>query len=131
MRRSRRIFASLSDALSSTSPRSERVREMAYIMVIITASNEEEASLISKALVEEKLIACANRFPVNSIYTWQGKVENENEIMLLCKTQEKNLDAIIRRVKELHSYEVPEIVAIPIIGGSKDYLDWVDENTRT
>lgn len=102
---------------------------MAHIMVIITTANEEEASMISRALVDERLIACANRFPVNSIYTWQGKVEDEGEIMLLCKTREKNLDAIISRVKDLHSYEVPEIIAIPIIGGSEDYLDWVDENT--
>ncbi len=103
--------------------------EMSHILVMITAPNEEEAHLISRTLLEEKLIACANRFPVNSIYTWQGKVEDEGEVMLLCKTREKNLDAIIARVKELHSYEVPEIIAFPIIGGSMDYLDWVDENT--
>ena len=102
---------------------------MAYIMVIITTSNEEEARSISRALVDEKLIACANRFPVNSIYTWKGKVEEDSEIMLICKTRENNQDAIISRVKEMHSYDVPEIIAIPIIGGSKDYLDWVDENT--
>jgi len=103
---------------------------MSHILVMITAPNEEEARRISMTLVEEKLIACANSFPVNSIYTWQGKVEDEKEIMLLCKTRENNLDAIISRVKDLHSYEVPEIIALPIIGGSKDYLDWVDENTR-
>ena len=102
---------------------------MAHIMVMITTSNEEEACLISRTLVDEKLIACANRFPVNSIYTWQGKAEDESEIMLLCKARENNLDAIIARVKDLHSYEVPEIIAIPIIGGSDDYLDWVDKNT--
>ncbi len=103
---------------------------MTYVMVIITAPNDAEASKISMTLLEEKLIACANRFPINSIYTWQGKVEEEGEIMLLCKTREDKLDAIISRVKELHSYDVPEIIAIPIIGGSKDYLDWVDNNTK-
>lgn len=103
---------------------------MTYVMVIITAPDEKEARRISNTLVEEKLIACANRFPVNSIYTWQGKIEDEAEVMLLCKTREDRLDAVISRVKELHSYDVPEIIAIPIIGGSKDYLDWVDNNTK-
>ncbi len=107
-----------------------RRNEMAYIMVIITAPNDAEASKISMTLVEEKLIACANRFPVNSIYTWQGEVEDESEIMLVCKTREDRLDAIISRVKELHSYDVPEIIAIPIIGGAKEYLDWVESSTK-
>ena len=107
-----------------------RRNEMTYVMVIITAPNDAEASRISMALVNEKLIACANRFPINSIYTWQGKVEDEKEVMLVCKTLEYKLDAVISRVKELHSYDVPEIIAIPIIGGSKDYLDWVENNTR-
>ncbi|MCK5038941.1 MAG: divalent-cation tolerance protein CutA [Thermoplasmata archaeon] len=102
---------------------------MSHILVMITAPNDKEATMISQTLLDEKLIACANRFPVNSIYRWQGKVEDDEEIMLLCKTQDIRLDEIITRVKELHSYEVPEIIAIPMIGGSEDYLAWVDENT--
>ena len=104
---------------------------MSHILVMITAPNDKEATMISQTLLDEKLIACANRFPVNSIYRWQGKVEDDSEVMLLCKSLEKNLDEIIARVKELHSYEVPEIIAIPIIGGSEDYLAWVDENTKS
>ena len=101
-----------------------------YILVMITASDDQEASMLSHALVDEKLIACANRFPVQSIYRWQDNVENEAEVMLVCKTLASNLDALVKRVKELHSYDVPEIIALPILGGSKDYLDWVGENTE-
>ena len=99
------------------------------IMIMITAANEEEASKISRALHKEKLIACANRFPVNSIYSWQGMVYDEAEVMLVCKTKDELLDKVIARVKKLHSYDIPEIIAIPIVGGSQDYLDWVDEST--
>ena len=86
--------------------------------------------MLSHALVDEKLIACANRFPVQSIYRWQDNVENEAEVMLVCKTLASNLDALVKRVKVLHAYDVPEIIALPILGGSKDYLDWVGENTE-
>ncbi len=99
------------------------------IMIMITAANEEEASKISRALDKDKLIACANRFPVNSIYRWQGMVYDEQEVMLVCKTKDELLDKVIARVKKMHSYDIPEIIAIPIVGGSQDYLDWLDEST--
>jgi len=98
-------------------------------LVIITASDDSEARLISKTLVEEKLIVCANRFPVESIFRWQGEIIEDAEVMLFCKTREELLERLIKRVKELHSYDVPEIIAIPIVGGSKNYLNWVKENT--
>ncbi len=102
-----------------------------YIVVLITAANDDEASMLGKALVQEKLIACANLSPVNSIYRWKGELYEEAEVMLTCKAMEANLEKIIARVKELHSYEVPEIIALPILGGSKDYLDWVEENSSS
>ena len=100
-----------------------------YITVMITAANDDEASMLGRALVQEKLIACANLYSVNSIYHWKDKLYEEVEVTLMCKTVEANLEKIISRVKELHSYDVPEIVALPIIGGSKEYLDWVSENS--
>ncbi len=100
------------------------------IIVLITAQNEEEAGLISRTLVDERLIACANSLPVRSIYRWKDKIEDDSEILLICKSKEELLDKLIERVKELHSYEVPEIIALPITGGSEDYLKWVDENTK-
>ncbi len=100
------------------------------IVVLITAPNDDEAGMISEILVEERLIACANRLPVRSIYRWREKIEDDAEILLLCKTKKELLDKLIERVKELHSYEVPEIIAVPIVGGSDDYLKWVDESTE-
>ncbi len=100
------------------------------LLVMITAANEAEALNISKTLVEERLIACANQFPVRSIFSWEGKIENASEIMLLCKSKESIFDHLLRRVQELHSYDVPEIIAIPITAGSEDYLGWVDDSTR-
>ena len=100
------------------------------IVVLITAPNDDEAGKISEILVEERLIACANRLPVHSIYRWKDKTEDDKEILLICKTKEELLDKLIERVRELHSYEVPEIIAVPIVGGSDDYLKWVDESTK-
>ena len=100
------------------------------VAVIVTASSEEEAKTISYTLVDEKLIACANCFPIASVYRWQGEVHEDIEVMLLCKTKESLVDKVITRVKELHSYDVPEIISIPILGGSKDYLKWIDESVR-
>ncbi len=100
-----------------------------YIIVIVTAPSEQEASSISNGLVDLGLIACANRFPVRSVFKWQGEVENEEEVMVICKTLEMNLDQVIAKVKELHSYQVPEIIAVPIVGGSEDYLKWIGDNS--
>ena len=101
-----------------------------YIAVMITAANDDEASMLGRTLVQEKLIACANLLPVNSIYCWKSELCEEVEVTLVCKTVSTNLERIISRVKELHSYEVPEIVALPIIGGSQDYLNWVEKSTQ-
>lgn len=101
------------------------------LIVLITTKNEEEAGLISRTLVDERLIACANRLPVRSVYRWKDKIEDDAEVLLICKTKEDLLDKLIERVKDLHSYEVPEIVAIPIVGGSDDYLKWVDESIKS
>ena len=100
-----------------------------YQIVVITAANDDEARMLGKTLVEEKLVACANIFPVNSIYRWKGDLYEEVEVMLFCKTTEENVEKVIARVKELHSYEVPEIIALPIIAGSQEYLAWVENST--
>ena len=107
---------------------SSRKRNARYCVVFITAPNEKEAWLLSEALVEEKLAACASMAPVRSIYTWKNKTERSEEVLLICKTKTSLLDKLIKRVKKLHSYEVPEIIALPIIDGSEDYLEWVEES---
>ena len=98
-----------------------------FIVVFVTTGNDQEASTIGQILVNEKLAACANRIPnLHSIFHWKGELCQEDEVILLLKSRQDLLDRIIRRVKELHSYEVPEIIALPIIGGSEDYLQWIE-----
>ncbi len=100
------------------------------IVVLITASSEDEAERISKLLVEERLAACVNIVPVRSIFFWSGMIQNAHESLLIMKTRLPLLEQLITRVKSLHSYTVPEILALPIIGGSDDYLAWLKEMTR-
>lgn len=104
--------------------------ETPYIVVLITASDEEEAAKIAQILVEEKLVACVNIVPgLRSIYTWQGEIEDETESLMLCKTRRDLFDSLQNRVKELHSYTVPEIIGLPVIAGSNDYLGWIRDVT--
>lgn len=101
------------------------------IVVYITASNEEEAVKLAKALVETKLAACVSIAKnVRSIYSWQGKIEDESETLMIVKTQKIHFKALCAKVKELHSYTVPEIIALPIIEGAEDYLKWLKEVTE-
>ncbi len=100
------------------------------IVIFITTSSLEEAEKIGKKLVEEKLVACVNIIPrVKSIFTWQEKICEEGESLLIIKTKEVLFDDILKKVKTLHSYTVPEVIALPIIKGLEDYLKWVREVT--
>ncbi|MEW6586308.1 MAG: divalent-cation tolerance protein CutA [Nitrospirota bacterium] len=103
---------------------------MDNIVVLITAANEEEGAAIAKALVEGRLAGCVNIIKgIRSIYQWEGKVEDEAEILMIAKTQKFLFDKLAKKVKELHCYTVPEIIALPIIDGSEDYLRWLREAT--
>jgi len=101
------------------------------IIIFITASSFAEAQKISEGLLKEKLIACANiTREVKSFFWWEGKLDNAEEVLLILKSRRKLLPKIIKTVKSLHSYQVPEIIALPIIGGNKDYLQWVGDSIR-
>ncbi len=103
---------------------------MENIAVFITASGEDEAASIARALVEGRLAACVNIVRnLRSIYSWQGKVEDESEVLMIVKTQKKLFNSLAQKVRELHSYTVPEIIALPIVDGSEDYLKWLKEVT--
>ncbi|HHT9129235.1 MAG TPA: divalent-cation tolerance protein CutA [Candidatus Brocadiaceae bacterium] len=102
------------------------------IVIFVTASSINEARKIGRTLVEEGLVACCNiSQSIESIFKWQGNINVENEVLIILKTKENLFNAVEKRVKQLHSYEVPEIIALPIIQGSKDYLDWVAKETVT
>ncbi len=101
-----------------------------FVVVFVTCGSEEEASKIARALVEERLAACANIVsPIRSIYRWEGKIWDEREWLLVIKTQETRFQDLEKRVKSLHSYEVPEVISLPILAGSSSYLNWLGENT--
>jgi len=98
------------------------------VVVLITASSDEEAMKIGRALVEEHLAACANVVSnVRSLFFWDNATRDERETLLICKSRLLLMERIIERVKSLHSYTVPEIIALPIVAGSKDYLEWMNE----
>jgi periplasmic divalent cation tolerance protein len=102
-----------------------------YVLVYITSSSEEESVMIGNKLVAERLAACANIVgKIKSFYWWQGNLEKDQESVLIVKSLESKMDKIISRVKELHSYENPCIVALPIISGSDDYLNWIKEEVQ-
>jgi len=101
------------------------------MVIFITAPTVEEGQKIAHCLVSEHLVACVNIVsPVQSIFYWQEKVCDEKEALLICKTRSLFFEKITNRVKELHSYSVPEVIALPVIEGSADYLRWVREVTR-
>ena len=102
-----------------------------YIVVLVTTADKEEAQRISQILLENKKAACINIIPnVNSSYWWEGKIEKEKEYLLIVKTTGTMFDELVKLVRECHSYKVPEIIAIPIIAGNPDYLDWIDETIQ-
>ncbi len=95
-------------------------------MILCTCGKKEEAASIARTLVEERLAACVNVMPgIESVYRWRGKVESAEEVLLLVKTTEERFPAVRDRIAELHSYDTPEIIALPVMTGSENYLAWL------
>jgi len=102
-----------------------------YIVVLVTASNKKEAGKIAAGLIKAKLAACVNiSEKVNSLFSWEGKTQKAKESLLIIKSKKEKLAKLIKLVKSLHSYTVPEIIAIPVISGDKPYLRWIDATLR-
>jgi len=96
------------------------------IVVLMTAGSQQEAETIAQALVVDRLAACVNVVPgITSIYRWQNAVQRDQEWLLVAKTRRDTLDALVQRLQALHSYDVPEAIALPIVGGSQTYLQWL------
>jgi periplasmic divalent cation tolerance protein len=97
-----------------------------YVIVMVTTANKQEAEKIAQHLLKERLIACANIIgPVSSLFHWAGKTEKAEEFLIFMKSRKDLFDKLAETVKALHSYEVPEILVLPVVGGSKAYLDWL------
>ena len=102
------------------------------IVVLVTCGNAREAQRIAWSLVEQRLAACVNilEVPVRSIYRWKRKVESAKESLLIIKSSRKRFRALEAAIKKLHSYDLPEIIALPVTSGSSDYLAWLGESVR-
>jgi periplasmic divalent cation tolerance protein len=101
------------------------------VVVLATAGSEEEAARIARALVTERLAACVNVVgPIRSIYSWQDAVEDAREWLLVAKARKSDVAALDARIRSLHSYDLPEVLALPVAAGSATYLAWLDAATR-
>lgn len=101
------------------------------VVILVTASSDEEARRIGRALVEERLAACVNVVgPVTSIFRWDGRVQEEGEHLLVVKARRADVERLAARVAALHSYEVPEVLALDVAGGAAPYLAWVRDSTE-
>jgi periplasmic divalent cation tolerance protein len=101
------------------------------IIVFMTASNGEEAARLADMLVGAHLAACVQILPeMESVYRWEGKIERAAEILLLAKTTRSKFEELEREVRALHSYDTPEIIAVPVVAGSAPYVDWLKESTK-
>jgi periplasmic divalent cation tolerance protein len=99
--------------------------------VLTTAPNAEVGALIARALVEERLAACVNVIPgVRSIYRWEDEVQDDPEVVLIIKTRADRCEALAARIKDLHPYDVPEVLVLPAVGGSAPYLAWIETETK-
>jgi len=106
----------------------DMARKSGMVVISCTAS-PEKAPVIAKTLVADRLIACANIMPVRSIYRWKGAICDEGELLLVMKTREENADKVIAAIREMHTYEVPEIIVLPVMKGHGPYLDWIIRET--
>lgn len=100
-------------------------------LVYITAKNKEEARKIGKELLKARLAACVNIVDkMNSLYWWEGKIQDDNETVLIAKTKESLVKELVEKVKSIHSYSCPCIISLPILDGNKEYLDWLEKETK-
>ena len=101
------------------------------IVIFVTVGNSNDAAVLAKSLVEKRLAACVNLLPgVASWYWWEGKVTEDQEVLLMMKTSRDKFAAIEKEVLRLHSYAVPEVIALQIVEGSKNYLNWIEESVK-
>ncbi len=101
-----------------------------YVIVLTTLPGDADAAGFGRKLVEERLAACVNLLPIESVYRWEGALEGAAEVLLIVKTRRARLDSLAARVRALHSYDVPEIIALPLVAGWPPYLQWIADETE-
>jgi periplasmic divalent cation tolerance protein len=102
-----------------------------FVVIFVTCPSRKEAKAIAGSLIRKRLVACANfAGGIESLFWWKGKIDKAKEVLVMMKARRKDFKAVEREVKRLHSYDVPEIIALPIACGSMEYLGWIEENVR-
>lgn len=101
-----------------------------FVVVLVTCASDEEALYLAKEALENYQAACINIIQCRSLFRWKNKIDSQEERLLILKTQRKLLDDLTALIKAHHSYQLPEIIALPIIGGSAEYLDWIKQETE-
>jgi periplasmic divalent cation tolerance protein len=99
-----------------------------HALVLITCGNVDEARAIARSLVENRLAAGAQLFPIESVFRWQGQIVEDSEVLVLAKTREDRFDSLRAMVEEIHSYQVPPMVMLDMSSANQPYLDWIDDN---
>ena len=103
-----------------------------FIVVLITCAKIQEAKKIANVLVDSRLAACVNIIPgIHSIFRWEGKIDKAKEVLLIVKTKKSVFSKLVKKAKSIHSYDVPEIIALPIVSGEPSYLDWLNQSVQT
>ncbi len=102
-----------------------------FIQISTTTATEEEAQRIARGLVASRLVACAHVYPMKSIYQWHGKLEEDNEWHCQLKTRQSLFDRVATEIRKLHTYDCPQIIAVPIVEGGAEYLTWMDEGLES
>jgi periplasmic divalent cation tolerance protein len=97
-----------------------------YLVVLVTATSETQARRIARKLLQKRLAACVNFVPVDSMFIWQGDVQEEEEVLLIIKTRSDTFDSLMSAIKLTHTYDTPEIIGLPVVIGSPDYLKWIN-----
>ena len=101
------------------------------VVILVTCSNQREAKRIAQHLVKQRLVACVNIVDkIKSIFWWQKRIDSAREVLLIAKSKKSLMQKVIRQVKSLHSYQVPEVIALPIVAGNQDYIHWINESIR-
>jgi len=101
-----------------------------YTVVFITAPDRENGEKIARHLLEKRLASCVNMMPTSSTYWWEGKIEEAEEVLLIVKTTSDKVNDLVKEVKTIHPYQVPEIIALPVVAGYAEYLRWVERETH-
>jgi periplasmic divalent cation tolerance protein len=98
-----------------------------HLVVLVTASSSAQARRIARRLLQSKLAACVNMIPVESMFLWKGEIQEEEEVLMVIKTRSEAFDELMNAVKAMHTYDTPEIIAMPVVMGSREYLKWIDD----